>query len=252
MRLLLFSLCFVLGVPWSGQALATDEAFLRLKVIDPYLDMHSGPGRGYPTFYVIEQDEWVDVLSRRPGWYEVRAENGRVGWTKAAQISRTIQTTGEPADLPSVGYGDYVKSRWQVGFSTGQFSSGELKQSEIFSFTAGYRPLSWAGLEIETGKLFGSDIKGDFYNINVLVEPFSDWRASPMLLIGRGVMAVDSQPKLVPLDIEDADFNNYGIGLNYYIGRNFAVRGEYRWFTVLSGNGNESVAAWKIGFNTFF
>lgn len=250
MRLLLLSLCFALGGFWSGQAPAQD--FLRLKVIDPFIDMHSGPGRGYPVFYVIEHGETIDVLNRRPGWYEVRTANGRTGWTNATQISRTLQATGEPADLPSVGYGDYLKSRWQVGFNAGQFTSGELTNAELFSFNAGYRALSWAGVEMELGKLFGSEIKGEFYNLNILLEPLSHWRISPLLLAGRGVMSVDSQPKLVPLEIGDSYFNNFGAGLNYYIGRNFTVRADYRWFLVSTHNGNESVAAWKIGFNTFF
>lgn len=255
MRLRLFSFCLALGALWSAHCLAANEqqqGFLQLEVIDPYVDVHSGPGRGYPIFYVIEQGEVVDVLTRRPGWYEVRMPNGRVGWTNAAQISRTIQTTGEPADLPSVGYGDYLKSQWQVGFSSGQFSRGELSGSDVFNVAVGYRPLSWLGLEAELGRLFGDEIKGDFYNLNFVVEPLSDWRVSPLVLVGRGVMEVDSQPKLVPLDIKDSDFNNYGIGANYYIGRNFVLRGEYRWFSVSTDNSSESVAAWKIGFNTFF
>lgn len=254
MRLLLPSLCFWLSVFWSTEGLSAnaEQGVIQLQVIDPYVEMHSGPGRGYPVFYVIEQDESVDILSRRPGWYEVRTSNGRVGWTSAAQISRTIQSTGEPADLPSVGYGDYLKSQWQVGFSSGRFSSGELSGSDTFNLAIGYRPLSWLGLEAEAGKLLGPDVKGHFYNFSVLVEPFSHWRASPLLLVGRGIMTVDSQPKLVPLEIDEANFNTYGLGANYYIGRNFVFRGEYRWFSVSTDNSNESLAAWKIGFNTFF
>lgn len=253
MRLLLLLLCVALGALGTVSASAdTNQGLLRLKVIDPYIEVHSGPGRGYPIFYVIEEGQMIDVLSRRPGWYEVRSDNRKVGWAKAAQISRTLQPTGEPADLPSVSYGDYLKSRWTVGFTTGQFSSGELSSSETFTLTAGYRPLEWLGVELEAGKLFGSDIKGELYNANLLFEPFSQWKISPLVIAGTGVMSVNSQPKLVPLDIGDSDFTNYGIGANYYIGRNFLFRGEYRWYSVSTDNGNESVAAWKIGFNTFF
>lgn len=254
MRLPLFFLCFSFALSWSGLSAADDVApnFLRLEVIDPYVDVHSGPGRGYPVFYVIEQGEVVDILSRRPGWYEVRTANGRVGWSNAAQISRTLQPTGEPADLPSVGYGDYLQSRWRVGFNAGQFASGELTESDAFSLVAGYRPLSWLSIETEAGKIFGSDVKGEFYNFNLLVEPFSHWKVSPLLLVGRGVMSIDSQPKLVPLEIGDETFNNYGVGLNYYIGRNFVFRGEYRTFSVSTDNSTESLEAWKIGFSTFF
>lgn len=254
MRLLNFFLSLSLGVLASVQAIANNDGRepLWLEVIDPYVEMHSGPGRGYPIFYVIEQGEKVDVITRRPGWYEVRAQNGKTGWTTAAQISRTIQTTGEPADLPSVSYGDYLKNRWRVGFNTGQFSAGELQSSELFSLTAGYRPLSWVGAEIEGGKIFGTDIKGEFYGLNVVIEPFSEWKISPVLLLGRGVMKVDSQPKLTPLEIEDSDFNHYGLGFNYYLGRNFLLKGEYRSYSVSTDDNNVSLEAWTLGFNTFF
>ena len=247
--LLIFSVYLLVLV--SALASGNTEP-VRLEVIDPYVEMHSGPGRGYPVFYVIEQGEKIEIITRRPGWYEVRISNGKTGWATASQISRTIQLTGEPADLPTVSYGDYLKNRWRVGFNSGQFSSGELKGSETFSFTAGYRPLGWLGVEAEGGKVFGTDIKGNFYSANLVVEPFSAWIVSPVLLIGRGGMKIDSQPKLTPLLISDSDFNHFGLGLHYYLGRNFLFKGEYRSYSVSADNNNVRLNAWTLGFNSFF
>lgn len=253
MQLLKLCSIFCLAILSIGQALASDaQEPLRLEVIDPYVEMHSGPGRGYPVFYVIEQGEKIEVITRRPGWYEVRTKNGKTGWTTASQISRTIQMTGEPADLPTVSYGDYLKNRWRVGFNSGQFSSGELKGSETFSFTAGYRPLGWLGVEGEGGKVFGTDIKGSFYAVNIVVEPLSAWKISPVLLVGQGLMKIDSQPKLTPLLIDDSDFYHYGVGVHYYLGRNFLFKGEYRSYSVSADNNNVRLGAWTLGFNSFF
>jgi uncharacterized protein YgiM (DUF1202 family) len=253
MRFLKIIILFVLALFWTNQIFAGDTTEpLRLEVIDPYVEMHSGPGRGYPIFYVIEQGEKVEVVTRRPGWYEVRTKNGKVGWTTASQISRTIQLTGEPADLPTVSYGDYLKNRWRVGFNTGQFSSGELQSSETFSFTVGYRPLSWLGLEAEGGKIFGDDIKGSLYGVNFVIEPFSHWQISPVLLLGSGVIKIESQPKLTPLLIDASSYNHYGFGLNYYLGRNFLFKTEYRSYAVSADNNNVRLNAWTLGFNSFF
>jgi len=225
---------------------------LRLEVIDPYADVHSGPGRGYPVFYAVEEGESIEILARRPGWYEIRLQNGRTGWVTAAQISRTIQVTGEPADLPTVSYGDFLKNSFRVGLTAGVFTSGELEGSDSWSATGGYRVISWLGLEGEYGKLYGEDIRGDFYGFNLLLEPYSKGRFSPYLLLGAGSISVDSQPKLVPLEIEESDFQNYGLGLNYYLGRNFLIKVEYRTFTVSTDESDVDLDAWKIGFNTFF
>lgn len=223
-----------------------------LEVIDAYADVHSGPGRGYPVFYTIEQGEKVEILTRRPGWYEVRAENGRVGWTTAEQISRTIQATGEPADLPSVGYGDYIKGSWVTGFSTGQFADGALEGYEIFSVTGGYRFLSWLGADVELGRLFGSDASGDYYGANVYLEPFSDWKFSPYVALGVGELSLGSQPQLISFSEKSSNFNSYGLGTSFYLGRNFVIKAEYRWYSVSTDDETESLQAWKIGLNTFF
>ena len=85
MRLLMMIVGLSFGVLGATQALADSaKEPLWLEVIDPYVEMHSGPGRGYPVFYVIEQGERVDVITRRPGWYEVRTQDGKTGWTTAA------------------------------------------------------------------------------------------------------------------------------------------------------------------------
>ena len=226
---------------------------MRLEVIDPFVEMHTGPGRGYPVFHVIEQGEKIEVLTRRPDWYEVRSQHGKVGWTTAAQLSRTLQPTGVPVDLPTVSHGDYLKNSWRVGFTAGQFSDGdELEGADNFSVIAGYRLLNWLAFDIEGGKTYNADISGDYYGYSVVFEPFSQWKLSPYILAGQGKMTLDSQPKLVPLGVDKSDYDSYGIGASYYLGRNFTIRGEYRWYDVSAQNETINLQEWKIGFSTFF
>ena len=58
----------------------------RLQVADPFLEVHTGPGRGYPVFYVVEKGQWVVVEFRRTDWYRVRAEGGQTGWVPRKQL----------------------------------------------------------------------------------------------------------------------------------------------------------------------
>lgn len=233
-------------------SLAQNSSGLTLEVIDPYLEMRSGPGRGYPIFYVIEEGEPVVVLTRQPGWYEVLSANGRKGWVREAQIARTMQSSGEPADLPSVSYGDYLENGWQIGFATGDFSSGELKGADNIKLTLGYRPLSWLVLEVEGAKFYAPEVRGGYQNFNLVVEPISKWRISPALVYGLGTLNIESQPELEPLNIEDSSFNHYGLRVNYYIGRNFLVNAEYRWFDIDVQSVSVELEGWYLGFNTFF
>lgn len=227
-----------------------------LMVNDAYADLHTGPGRGFPIFYVVEQGERIEVLTRRPDWYEVKTESGKIGWAKADAISRTLEPTGMPVDLPNVSYGDYLSGSWVVGFSAGQFTDGELTGANNFSLNAGYKFTSWLGLEAEFGKTYKSNLSGDFYGANLLIEPFSQWPVSPYFIAGGGVLESDAQAEQV-LSGRDADYFNYGLGASYYLGRNFVIRGEYRgWDASVDSQDNDQqtvkLQEWKIGFSTFF
>lgn len=248
---LIISLVFACQQAHAQEASESDDSPIFLEVIDTYAEVHSGPGRGYPVFHVIEQGEKIELLARRPGWYEIRSETGKIGWTTASQISRTMQATGEPADLPSVGYGDYIKNSWVTGFSVGQISKGELEGFELFSVNFGYRFLPWLGADAELGRTFGSDASGDFYAANIYLEPWSHWKLSPYLGLAMGEIKIGSQPQLTFTE-DSSSFESYALGASFYLGRNFVIKSEYRWYTLSTDTGDEKLETWKLGFNTFF
>ncbi|WP_185964299.1 SH3 domain-containing protein [Aliikangiella marina] len=223
-----------------------------LEVIDPYIELHTGPGKGYPIFYTIEQGETITVITRRTGWYEIRSSNGKIGWAKASQVARTLLPTGEPVDLPTVSYGDYLKNNWRVGFNVGQFTSGELEGTDVFGYSVGYRPFSFLGLEVEQGNFYETEISGSYQSFNIILEPYTEWVVSPLLLIGQGSIKIESQPELTPLSFEKDSFSRVGLGINYYIGRNFVLQAGVQDFTISTDNNDERVKRWNIGFNAFF
>ncbi|ROS01206.1 SH3 domain-containing protein [Sinobacterium caligoides] len=258
-RVLVAALLSVLPVVATAQEVLQDnslssssaESFLLLEVIDAYADVHTGPAEAFPVINVIEQGETVQVLTRRPDWYEVRDAGGRHGWISARELSRTLQSTGEPVDLPTVSYGDYLQNRLRIGFNAGQLSKGKLDAADSFGVVAGYRAMDWLAAEIEWGKLFNADVEGDYYHGSLLLEPFSVWRFSPLLIAGYGEMRLQEQPKLTPLLTDNGRYALYGIGANYYLGRNFLIRAEYRWYSFEDSEAMD-LESWKIGFNSFF
>ena len=251
-RLFSFLILLVALPALSKDSAEQAEKALRMEVIDSFAEMHKGPGKAYPVFYVVEQGEFIEILTRRPDWYEVRTDRGKVGWVTASQIARTLQETGEPADLPSVSYGDYLKNRWRVGMMTGFFASGELKDAETINVNLGYQALSWLAAEGEIGKFYGDDVRGDQWSINLIVEPFSQWPVSPAVFLGAGSTSIDVQPRLVPLSFEEEDHTQYGLRLHYYVGRNFVIRGEHKWLSISTDGGDEDSRIWNLGFSTFF
>jgi hypothetical protein len=218
-----------------------------LYVAEPYIEMHTGPGRGYPVFNVVEQGEQIEILKRKPDWYKIRSVDKKTGWTKASELAHTLGPTGIPVDLPEINHGDYLRSHWRVGFTGGQ-----LEGANTFSVTLGYRPVSWAGVELEGGKLFDQSVTSDYYGANLLVEPVPDWTLTPYFSAGIGRFSFDNRQKVVVEGAGESDYVSFGAGAGYYLGRSFLVRAEYRRYSVSTDNDTAGLDAWTIGLNAFF
>jgi len=232
---------------WFGANSASDADTVVLNVADPFIEMHTGPGRGYPVFNVVEQGESIEVLKRKTNWYEIRTADNKTGWTKAAQLEHTLKPTGLPVDLPEVSHGDYLKSSWRVGFSGGQ-----LEGASTFSLTAGYRPLRWAEVEIEGGKIFDESVTSDYYGVNLLVEPVPDWMITPYVFVGGGKFSFNNRQKVVVDDAGSPNYASVGGGLSYYVVSNLVVRGGYRSYSISTDEDRVWLNAWTIGINVFF
>ena len=53
-------LFFVLVFAPFSNAFAEKE-YQRVKIVDPYIELHTGPGRGYPIFHVVKRHDWIDI-----------------------------------------------------------------------------------------------------------------------------------------------------------------------------------------------
>src|SRR5258708_7035941 len=96
------------------------EQLLEVVVAEPYLEMRSGPGRGYPVVYVVGRDEVVTVLYSRTEWYKVRAPRGQEGWSRRSDLALTKLVSGEPTPLETSNEPAYV-SVGARGFITRRF-----------------------------------------------------------------------------------------------------------------------------------
>lgn len=72
---------------------------LRVVVTDPYLDLHTGPGRGYPITRSVPRGAHVEVLFQRTDWIKVRSDKGKEGWAHRSQMRRTLTTAGGALEM---------------------------------------------------------------------------------------------------------------------------------------------------------
>jgi SH3-like domain-containing protein len=236
-----------LGVLLSGPTWAASDAS-RVVVQDPYLEFHSGPGRGYPVLQVVERGDSVELVRRRTDWIKVRTDKGREGWVHRDQLERTLTPAGEAVEVPGPTPENRVDHRWEVGLATGDFDG-----ASVVSATAAYGLTRTLQLRMDASHLLGDYSNGWLVTAGISHVFAPQWRISPFVSLGGGVVHV--APKSTIVQPEDrTDSTAYaGIGLRGYLTNRFLLQLEYRSFVVFtSRDDNEEIKEWTVGFNYFF
>ena len=76
-------------------------------VSDPYIELRTGPGRGYPIFYVAGQGDEVVILKRRTDWFKIRTLRSKEGWVHIDEMQHTLDLAGEAIDYGALGLDDF-------------------------------------------------------------------------------------------------------------------------------------------------
>src|SRR5690348_6811526 len=88
---LLALLTLLTGV--TAPVAAARAAEHKILIADPYIELHTGPGRGYPVFHVVERGREVTIVKRRTDWFQLRTDRGVEGWATRDQMIATLEPT---------------------------------------------------------------------------------------------------------------------------------------------------------------
>jgi len=217
-------------------------------IADPYIELHSGPGGGYPIFHVADRGEQLIVSKRRTNWFKVRTQDGKQGWVDADQLTRTLDLDGEQTKIEIPGRDEYLERNTEVGFQIGDFAG-----ANAISVYAAY--LFNENLSVEW---WGTHLSGDFSsgwmtNINLVHQPYPAWPVSPYFVLGTGLVHIEPKVTLVQAETRTDQEAHVGFGLRAYLSERFLIRAEYRSYVVFTKrDSNEEVDEWQAGFAFFF
>jgi hypothetical protein len=236
----------LLALPMVAQA--AQRELLQLFVAEPYLELHTGPGRGYPVTQVVARGDAVDVLFRRTEWYKVRSERGVEGWASEESLLKTTLADGTPFRIERGNRDGFRSHDWEFGVLAGDYGGASMIGGLVT------RSLT-DNLAVE---LYGAQFLGDTYNgyiadlgLSHVFRP--QWRWSPFVTLGTGVERVEPKTTLVAPTHKNFQTAYVGVGVRYYLARRTFLRAEYRSHTVFTnGNTNEVETEWKIGFVFFY
>jgi len=211
----------------AADALSDDERHVeRVQVTDPYIEMRTGPGRGYPIFHVAERLEWIEIELRHTDWYRVRTAKGKVGWVNRSQLETTLTAAGGKKTFRDLVLDDYLHRRLEFGGAWGKF-----KSEPMLKLWAGYRLTDTLSVEGTIGQVQGTYSGTDFWHLNLMSEPWSDQRLSPFFSIGMGKFKNIPNASLVSAISVDAKLADAMIGVRYHLTDRFIARLDYAIYT---------------------
>ena len=190
------ALCLLtLGLLVQAARAGADDELPASWVVDPYVEMRTQPGRGYPIFYIAERGERIELLRRRTDWIEVRTERGVEGWVHVDEVGRTVDGAGEPLGIRSPGREAFTERRWEFGILVGDYGS-----TDALTAYGGWHFTRNLSLELAATENFGDASDGRMLTGSVVHQLFPDWRYSPFVTIGGGVRETDPRATLVTVE----------------------------------------------------
>ena len=246
--LCLYSLSPKLAFAGMFGNLFADEQPLEVQIADPYIELHAGPGSGYPVFHVEERDAWVEILKRKTDWVKVRTTKGKQGWVPREQLERTLTPAGDYTDITDATKKEFSFHRWEMGAMGGDFEN-----SDVMTVYGGFFFTPKFSAELSASKIFANFSDADMANVSLSIHPFPEWRLSPFFTLGTGVIKTDPKTTLVQESDSTDQLAHAGAGLRVYLARRFIFRAQYKHYVIFkSSNDNQEIDEWKAGFAVFF
>lgn len=225
--MLMALVCAWLVAPAQAQEAAPMTPSERVQVSAPYLDLRTGPGRGFPIKQVVPRGQSVDVLLRQNDWFRIRTDDGRLGWAHRDQLHAISMAAAAPSHRAAVA--GWLHERVELGANWGRLeSSGQLR------FHAALRTSDALAIEASLGRAQGALSGAEVRLLNLTAEPWHDARVSPIFAIGFGRLR--NVPNNDPAAPASARLLDAALGLRWRFAEYYSLRTDYRILTGYVGS----------------
>ncbi|MFT6389358.1 MAG: hypothetical protein ACJAUP_002750 [Cellvibrionaceae bacterium] len=240
------TLCFAC-LAFSANSLAKKEA-LQVITNDTYINMRTGPGRGYPVFHVLEKGEAITLLYSKTDWIKALSTKGIEGWIHKRFMDNTIGLNGETVELGIPRRDELSRRNWEFGTTAGAFDNS----IEVIGLHGAYRFTKNISAELRFSQATGRFSNSQFYSWGLVHQPFPEWRLSPFITLANGQIEFSPNTNSTQESTKD-NFFMVGVGLNYHLNHRFIARFEYNNHTTLpDSDKNGNIDEWRLGITAVF
>ncbi len=234
---------------FSINVYSASEPLQQIKIAEPYIEMHTGPGSGYPVFHVMERGSLVEIIVKQADWFKIRNQKGQQGWVSFDEISRTLAANGDAVEFAEITQEDFAMRNWEWGVMGGEFGG-----APVISPYAAYMFNEGLSAEISVSHIIGSVSSDILYKLGLVMQPFSEWKYSPFFQLGVGLIDVTATG-VQPVDNVN-QLVNISLGVRTHLTQKIILRLEYTEYVLFSATrnnqNNEEIKEWKAGFAVFF
>ena len=233
---------------WFSFFDADKEQALVLRVVEPFVNIRSGPAEGYPIFHVSERGENLTILTRKTDWIKVKDDAEHIGWVSTEDLQKMHNLAGSPVTLDEPKFGDFTSHPWEAGLLTGDFD-----KSSVNSAYVGYWMTENLSLELWGSQVLGDASESKLLSLNIVHQVFPTWRVSPFFTLGAGKIFIKPKATLSNESERNEDALNVGAGIRYYLSNRYFLRFEVKDYKIFTNREtNEEAIEWKLGLSVFF
>jgi uncharacterized protein YraI len=230
-----------------------DDDFVTASVGAVFIELRTGPGRGYPVVDIAERGEKIELLKQRTDWIKIRTADDNEGWVRSSDIAATQDEQGQalsenirqlqPRSNTSPQQGD-----WELGVMLGDYGG-----TDAISVYTDYHFTNNLAVELAASDNFGNFSSGQYVVASIMHQPFPHWDYSPFISLGGGVRKTNPRSNLVQTEDRTDDIIVAGIGMRTILYNRFVLRVQYNHHTVLTSRDDDiEVEEWKIGLSALF
>ncbi len=163
-------------------------------------------------------------------------------------MENTLTEAGVKKTFRDVLLEDYLHRRFEVSFATGSF-----EDETITKVRAGMSVTQHFMVELSVGQVSGDFSSSRLIDVNLLGQPFPDWRASPFFTIGVGKFKNTPKGTLVSAISTEDTAANAGFGVRVHLTHKLILRADWRSYVVfVDDNRDEDFDELSLGFAFFF
>lgn len=217
------------------------------KVNRDYIEVRTGPGRGYPVHQIVQQDEWLNFLKQKTNWIYVESEKGITGWLHSVELPNFESPDGQPY---KAGVTDVQPDEdyFELGLQAGDFGG-----SQLLSLSAAYAFTPQISLEATLAEAIGNFSTTYYFGYQAMHYARSIKGFRPYLFLGAGRVFIEPSARIVKPEDQEDDFLKAGLGVRKHIDGRFYMKFEYGAYLVLrSQDDNDEINEWKLGISAVF